>query len=746
MSTVDDFYKAEAVAKATAAKHVANMLQKPGQLEKVDQYRRRIARKKASVEARLKTAVQSQLDGVRTGLTQLQTALEDIKEIKQSLNEVDGMYKSCKEVHSKLDDVKIVGAEHSQLAAAVENLKHIFTVPESVEKTERLINDGKLLHAHKSLMDLENSRDDLLFELHKTPSDKPSDDHLLKKYFADVEKLSDMLAKQLWLIMQRSLTTVRKDPKLLVTALRIIEREERIDTKMLERERATNFLPPGRPKRWRDKSFEVLEQVAETRIEGNQIEDREGEKMWLVRHLELTRRIILEDLKVVKYLFQPCFPPSHDIFNRFVYIYHKYLSKHLQDMISDELKDSEIVSLLAWLKEYEGPELMTNPDLQVDLEKLGPLLSDEVVLSLTAQYLRTVHTNIQKWMGNALDTDIKDWHRDLEPEADGEGFFLTQLPVIVFQMIEQNIQVAAQISEFLTTKVLDLCLEEIKSFVKMYKEKIVTYKTKHLEDRSQPRFYIHYMIAIVNNCQKFIDFTKQLETRHVKPVLDQPEASSKNIQEVGDNFNRLAQESWTFLLDEVFMDLDSHFMQLLTRTWLQLPTSNAVDTICITIEDYHHDFVHLKSDYFNRLMKFAENRVVLGYLRALTERRINFKTYEERKAAAEKIETEADQIDSLFAKLAPDNKMESSPCQPVTMLAEFIKLKDTSMMSLEISTFAAKYPDVHPDHIVAVLMIRGDLSRSEAKQMLTDTLGEDRKGNTPRTIFSNVPVPQSKMF
>jgi hypothetical protein len=52
-------------------------------LWQVEQYKRRVSRKKASVEAMLKSAMQSQLDGVRVGLNQLQAALHDIEEIKQ---------------------------------------------------------------------------------------------------------------------------------------------------------------------------------------------------------------------------------------------------------------------------------------------------------------------------------------------------------------------------------------------------------------------------------------------------------------------------------------------------------------------------------------------------------------------------------------------------------------------------------------------------------------------------------------
>lgn len=49
----------------------------------VEQYKQRVTRKKTSVEAMLKTAVQSQLDGVISGLQQLQSALVDINDIRQ---------------------------------------------------------------------------------------------------------------------------------------------------------------------------------------------------------------------------------------------------------------------------------------------------------------------------------------------------------------------------------------------------------------------------------------------------------------------------------------------------------------------------------------------------------------------------------------------------------------------------------------------------------------------------------------
>lgn len=59
------------------------------------------------------------------------------------------IFPEVNELWNKLNDVRVENMKHSQYVTARENLKHIFTVPESIQKTEQWINEGKLLHTHQ---------------------------------------------------------------------------------------------------------------------------------------------------------------------------------------------------------------------------------------------------------------------------------------------------------------------------------------------------------------------------------------------------------------------------------------------------------------------------------------------------------------------------------------------------------------------------------------------------------------------
>uniref|UniRef100_A0A1B6L8Z3 Exocyst complex component 3 n=1 Tax=Graphocephala atropunctata TaxID=36148 RepID=A0A1B6L8Z3_9HEMI len=735
-----DIEKLENEAKAAAAKHVINMLQRSGQLEKVDQFKRRVSRKKISVEAMLKTAMQSQLDGVCVGLNQLSTALQDIQDIRQNLKAINDSFVNIPDLGNKLNEVHNKNVTHSQFVTAMENLKHLFTVPESVEKTKQWICEGKLLHAHQSLMDLENSRDDLLYELHKISNQKQADKILLKAYFEEVEEVSQELEKQLRLVLSRTLNTVRKEPTIIVTALRIIEREEKADEFAQARFNRSNFMPPGRPKQWRKMAMDVLQESVSQRIEGTQVDERENNKMWLVMHLELTRQLILEDLRVVKTLCGPCFPPHYNIVNEFVSMYHTCLSQHLEEIIQNGLEGNEYVSVLSWIvNTYTGPELMQHPELNIGIASVGPLLGSSVINKLQYQYLSNMESNYVDWMQKTLETERHDWLNGIAPEGDQDGYFHTAAPVIIFQMIDQNLQVTKTISQALTHKAMVLSMDQVAKYGIMYREAIREFKTRHFEDRSKVPFFTHYMITIINNCSLFVELAQQMKQHYWKTDFSSDQSSAQ-FNFLLKTYQDLRDEAAKFLLEEAFLDLESHFQDLITTKWLT--STIPVDTIRVTLDDYFQDYGHLRVKNFDSVISEAENLVARRYISAMLQKKVTFKTYEERRAAGNKILKEVNQIKSLFCKIAPKlaNRVDS-PLETIKSLAEVLKSEDLEILSLDIHSLVDKYPDITEDQLSRLLSLRGDLSRSEIREKLSyifqDSSGQ-KNTSFVKSIFDQI--------
>lgn len=689
-----------------------------GTLEKVEQYKRRFGRKKASVESLLKSAMQSQLDGVRTGLNQLQTCLTDLKKVETSIKTMNNLFGEVPKVYNKLCSVREEHMRHSQYVTAMENLKYIFTVPESVKKTKQWINEGKLLHTHQCLTDLENSRDDLLYELHKYPNQSPHDKSMLKAYFHDVETLSDLLEKQLKLVLSRTLNTVRKEPIEIVTALRIIEREEKSDVFSLQQQKQTGFIAPCRPKRWRKMAFEVFESEVATRIEGTHVDEREHNKMWLVRYLELARQLILEDLRVVKTLCIPCFPPSYDIFNKFVGMYHICLSRHLQELIQNGLEGNEYVSILAWvLNTYAGPELMGHPELNIDKMRLQPLLSSNVLSQLQQQYLQNMENNYLQWMENTLGTEKQEWISSTLPkEINRDGYFVTSAPVIIFQMIDQNLQVTKTISQELTNEALLLSIGQVSKFGNAYQEAIIEFKNKHFEDRSKMPLFTQSMITIVNNCLQFMELGQKLKEQFWQQSAS--EELDNKFEILLNKFMFLRNETGKYLLDEAFLDLEKHFDDIFTLKWFDpVGSANSVDIICVTLEDYFQDYNHLYEQNYEYIVHEAQNLVAKRYITAMLQKKVSFKTYNDSMTAGNKVVQEIQKIKGSFSRVAASTTI-SSPFDIILTLSEVLKCEDADMLSLDLHGIVDKYPDITEDHLRRLLYLRGDMPQNEIKEKI----------------------------
>ncbi|XP_067934820.1 exocyst complex component 3-like [Watersipora subatra] len=746
----DEMARLERDTIENSRKQVAGLLQRPDQLERVEQLKKRYIRKKAAADAHLKNAVQSQLDGVKTGLNQLRSCLVDINVVRNNLEDIHTTYYSVSGLKDKLLNLSQESTKHYQLSSAVGSLKHIANVPEHVTSTMKVIEEGRLLEAHRQLADLEGSRDQLLLEVHRQMQKSEydpkyeNDAKMLQGYFAKVHTLSEQLGKQLWLILGRALASVRKEPTVVVAALRIIERECRLDDQWKQRYEDYGFMPADRPKKWREKAINVLHDSVANRLEGCQLEERDQHRMWLVRHLEIIRRLTIDDLKLVKSFCEPCFPPTYDIVRTYVKLYHTAISQHLLQVIEQGLEGNEIVTLLGWINIYYSDEFMGHRGLQIQKGYLGDLLSVDDIESLQSRYLQTLRSNVTEYMSNSMTTDKKDWFSENEPESDGKGFYFTQLPSLLFQIVEQNMQVAQIVGLEVVHKVLDLVLSEISNFANIYRDELRKYKESHLKDRSQPRYYIQYMIANINNCDKLGELTQQLKTKYTEETAPADRLYGSRDRDryttINSQYIQVAEHGCIYLKEEVFLDLGEFINNLLTRKWLDTETD--VDTICVTVEDYQHDFIHLCVTKFHRLMQMIYEQIIVSYLRQLLSpsRKISFNTNnpDEQRQAAEKIMSESEQIAKTFEQLVPGMAVPREYQSVLPDLAEILKMGDTALMPLELSKILKDYPDAKSDQLISLLQLRADTSRSEAQQLVTDTMADRGAVSVKKSILSRV--------
>eukprot|EP00080_Pristionchus_pacificus_P022226 PDM82246.1 sec-6 [Pristionchus pacificus] len=387
----------EEEARKRALEHVAKLVQRPDQLDRIGEMKKKSERKKAAVEAMLRTGVQSQLEGIRTAIAQLRSAADDVVAVETEATRIRESLKPFLALQRKMAALREWSERHDQYAAAIENLRLIVEMHEIVAESRTALMNGKLLLVHKNIMDLERARDELMYEVHKLNSaTAEKDKKSLLMLFKDVDDLVLLLWKEIGSILKRCLVMTqdaerKEGPTILVSVLRIIEREQRIDQYYKDRQIPMNkFMPPGRPRNWKDAALSIIGLSVRERVIDSQIEDnRATEKAWLARSLECTRIHVVADLLMARNLSATCFPPDYQMYDRFVGMYHESVQRKLQGLIEDDrqggLQKAEIVQLLKWIKEYTNDKLLGDRRLNLspmDIVAEDPLLPPPVMVQM----------------------------------------------------------------------------------------------------------------------------------------------------------------------------------------------------------------------------------------------------------------------------------------------------------------------------------------------------------------------------
>ncbi|XP_071423854.1 exocyst complex component 3-like protein [Pithys albifrons albifrons] len=717
--------KAEKLARGAALKWASGVFYRPEKLEGLGHYRSRETQRNSSIQSRLKSTVQSYLEGVSAGLEQLRSAAQEVQSVCQDLGAARWALLDSADHFQGLQQMRTLVEEHVQLASVVQVLPQIFSVHEAFSHTLQLLHGQRLLEAHAELMMVEHLRDDILSQLHLRGLSSAQTTVL--SYFSGLQQLNETLAKQLWNIVGSGLRLVREDPVLFVTAVRIIEREEKIDdTLLLE----ATFLPPGRPKGWRQKFYHVLQDtITGAHFHAAHI-DAEGPG--LARHLAVLQKDIVSELRVVKDLMVQCVPAHYNILSVCTTTYHQALTSHLQEILREDLDKQGLFLLLEWaLRVYHSPEMMGHPDLlpEVDVSALGPLMSPELVDQTERRYVVKVKASVVEWMQRTLEVEFKEWFREEEPETDHQGFFQSALPVIVMQMLNENIQVASLITDSLQQKVYNMALEELEAFLARLREALVQCGKEHQQDRTVPKYYVSYLLAMLNNN---LALSNSVSSLHPNAAHREVPASLQSA------LDRMQKKACQLLLEEMLLDLQPLCLQLPSRKWLS--GSQLVGSMCEVIEKYAKDFSHVRKPVFTLLLMESELLVASQYLRALMQKKVVCKSEEERGQLCDRLLQDATQLQELFCGLGLDRSQQS--LEAVFALRELLYLKDPALLSLEVLGFITKYPDASDEHISTLLDLRGDVSK-EVRHVVLEMMAQHPQvlPEGYRPIFSTILVP-----
>lgn len=744
--------RAECLARGAALKWASGVFCRPEHLERLSQYRKRESQRTTSIHTRLKSMVQSYLEGVGWGLEQLREARSELSQVSQALKKAGLESDQNLEGVKSLERLREVSVQHRQLVAAVSNLPRLYSVRSLVLETERLVESRRLLEAHARLMDLEHWQDDILWQLHGAAGStgsklSPEDQQLVDKYFSGVGQLVDALAKELWAVVSSSLALARQNPTPFVSAVRIVEREEALDRVLLEERSGTNGrpLPPGRPRCWRASFFQVLEEAVSARFRSVSYLHTRGPG--LAGHLSALQHGIMADLATVRHLLEHCVPPHYHLTGAYLRASHRCLHTHLAQVSSWDLESGEIFAVLNWvLHIYNSPDMMGHRELVAEMERedLGPLISSEGLELLQNKYVQSVRKSVSEWMHKALQVELQDWQRDQEPDTDHEGFYQTSLPTIITQMLEENARVALMIGASLRDQTIQMGLYEMENLLNRFREALVEFGKEHRRDpnNSKSKFYLHYLLASISNCIILKKSTESLQQQQSSRSAGRFSRTPPNPLAALD---RAVRRACRLVMDQLLLELQPFLPGLLTRPWLV--QGDPTPKLCRVLEHHLELYGRVRPPCRQRLQEEAQWLTVVEYVRALMQKRFVCRSANERKQLAQQMLQDDQLFREIFHSLEAEGSVpEVNPLALLPVIADFIRLKDPNMLTLEVSGLAAKYPDISEEHVSVLLDVRGDVSR-DVRASVLDLL-EQSAPPLPagyRPIFSDILVPPSTM-
>jgi hypothetical protein len=295
---------------------------------------------------------------------------------------------------------------------------------------------------------------------------------------------------------------------------------------------------------------------------------------------------------------------------------------------------------------------------------------------------------------------------------------------MLINMIIETLDMAKQMSDETCQLILGIILQKINEFRDLYVNEINNYASSYFADRSKFQGnFTKQMVANANNCESIPHFMLVVRKKYDRDDLDDLSRSSQQqldrYESMGKKFERTAEHCCDIIIKEMEKDTGKYLKLLFTREWLGSTAKPCCGTIVETTRDYwSSELTHLKKPLLAHIFYTWHKRILANYLRNLFSRTtIKFSSPGERRACAEQLRTEALMLDKEFRSWDGTSAENSAEYHfnILSNIADVLEQTDVDSIVLEIATLAKKFPSLTMEQVIQILLVRGDLTKQEAK-------------------------------
>ncbi|RDB23407.1 Exocyst complex component sec6 [Hypsizygus marmoreus] len=711
-----------AAAPVSAAQAVGEYLQSPDDLVKIAAFRKKLEKEKASIDARLKNGVKEQLHSTREGLRKLLNTRDNVQSIKDEMAAMDRQCMDPQNTVSTFDQISRVSMVHRNFQLTEEMVNNLLEMASKLDVLERLLAADSadilgpapnLLVIHYHLNQLEAFRNQTMHEAKKA---SPSSRATLQRWFERLNHIIAAFDEYILDLARNVLNIVRAGyPDVIVRLIKIAEIEGKEDEKAIvirlvkkaaKWSAASKFKSMQANarviKHYRSKITKAITDSIKEKFQEAYRRDEQDPATFLSNLTWMYRDILKIGEDVV-----PCFPPEYEIYSLYIREYHKALNATVKTLAASAPEASVLLTLFEWLKEYKQnmKELEVSPDL------LEPPLLDGKEQSLIEDYLQLIVRKLDEWSANLMKTEMAEFQkREEPPEVDSDGLYGMQGAVILFQMVNQQVDLATESGQgAILARVVSETNRVMRSIQDQWVKVVEGELKKQIEKPDEVEGgLVEYCIALANDQIKSADYAEALLARLEQLVSEKYRVTiNERLNDAIDGYLDVAKKCTQTLIDMILNDLKPAIKGLFQQAWYD---GNMVQ-IVETMRDYMSDYQsYLNASLLELLVEDLMDAFLVFYLNGLAN-----SPKLKMPAATERIREDIGLASAFFSTLKPAGEVEKT----FEVLEMVLALLEASKDMVFLSFWA--FARVHGPNITFVeglMKVRGDFDRSAVNDVM----------------------------